>query len=159
MAESRIPGEQARVTMRIPNHCTLLLICLVAATQVSATGDTPPLPDRSGLPPLVKHLITYVLPFVAYYVGILVRYHAKFLHDSTPPPLGEQLVAGIVFSVVAVAPLIPSIRLAVLAAETIDLVAYMLVVVVIMQEGLVLHERAVAGVRKLVRRGESPSAP
>ena len=41
---------------------------------------------------------------------------------------------------VAVAPLIPSIRLAALA-EPIDLVAYMLVVVVIMQEGLVLHER------------------
>ena len=147
-----------RVTMRTLRHCAIVLFCLLVISQASAAGDKAPLPDPSRLEVLVNHLITYVFPFVAYYTGILVRYHAKFLHDSIPPPLKEQLVAGIVFSVVAVAPLIPSIRLAALA-EPIDLVAYMLVVVVIMQEGLVLHERAVAGVKKLVRRGESPSAP
>ena len=98
-----------------------------------------------------EYALTYVLPFLAYFLGILVRYHAKFLHDSDPPPLREQLVAGCVFSFVAAAPLLPSLRLAVSADGGIDVIAYFLVIVVIMQEGLVLHERAVMAVKKLVR--------
>lgn len=144
--------------MRILSHCALVLFCLLAIHQVlGATASSSSHPDPISEPSRIQFLLAYVLPFVAYYIGILVRYYAKFLHDSTPPPLREQLVAGIVFSVVAVAPLLPSIRLAV-TPESIHLIPYMLIVVVIMQEGLVLHERAVAGVRKLVRRDERPPA-
>ena len=64
------------------------------------------------------------------------------------------MIAGCVFSFVAVAPLLPSLRLAVSADGGVDAIAYFLVIVVIMQEGLVLHERAVAAVKKLVRDGE-----
>ena len=108
--------------------------------------------------PLPGYILTYGLPFLAYYVGILVRYYAKFLHDSDSPPLKEQLVAGCVFSFVAIAPLFPSLRLAVSAEGGVDLIAYFLVVVVIMQEGLVLHERAVTVVKKLSGRGQNGDA-
>ena len=105
--------------------------------------------------PLLAHSLTYGLPFLAYYVGILVRYHAKFLDESEPPPLREQLVADCVFSFIAIAPLLPSLSLAVSAEGGVDLIAYFLVIVVVMQEGLVLHERAVTIVRKLSRgKGE-----
>ena len=53
---------------------------------------------------LGSYALTYVLPFLAYFLGIVVRYYARFLHDTDPPPLQEQLVAGCVFSFVAVAP-------------------------------------------------------
>ena len=105
---------------------------------------------------LGSYALTYVLPFLAYFLGIVVRYYARFLHDTDPPPLQEQLVAGCVFSFVAVAPLLPSLRLAVSADGGVDVIAYFLVIVVIMQEGLVLHERAVTAVKKLVR--EKPDA-
>lgn len=104
--------------------------------------------------PLLNHTLTYGLPFLAYYVGILVRYYARFLDESDPPPLREQLVAGCAFSLIAVAPLLPSLSLAVSAEGGVDLVAYYLVIVVVMQEGLVLHERAVTIVRKLSRGKE-----
>ena len=86
-----------------------------------------------------------MLPFVCYYMGIRIRYFAKFLRSDDAPPLNEQLIAGVVFSLIAVAPLIPSLRLAVVAQ---DVTAYMLAVVVIMQEGMLLHERAVREVNK-----------
>lgn len=99
----------------------------------------------------IAYALTYGLPFLAYYAGIIVRYHAKFLRDSEPPPLKEQLVAGCVFSFVAIAPLLPSLRLAVSAQDGVDGVAYFLIIVVVMQEGLVLHERAVTMVKRLSR--------
>lgn len=86
-----------------------------------------------------------MLPFVCYYLGICIRYYAKFLRSDDAPPLNEQLIAGVVFSLIAVAPLIPSLRLAVVAQ---DVTAYMLVTVVIMQEGMFLHELAVRQVNK-----------
>lgn len=109
--------------------------------------------------PFLGYALTYGLPFLAYFLGIVVRYYAKFLHDTTPPPLGEQLVAGCVFSFVAVAPLLPSLHLAVSAEDGVDLIAYFLVIVVIMQEGLVLHERAVTAVKKLVRPAGGDTDP
>ena len=97
--------------------------------------------------------LTYLLPIVAYYVGIAVRHYARFLRSSAAPPFGQQLVAGIVFSLVAVAPLYPAIKLTVTVAG-LDVVAYVLIMVVIMQEGLVLHERAVALVSNLVTQAQ-----
>ena len=108
--------------------------------------------------PFFGYALTYGLPFIAYFLGILVRYHARFLRASEPPPLREQLIAGCVFSFVAVAPLLPSLRLAVSADGGVDVIAYFLVIVVIMQEGLVLHERAVTAVKKLVRHADDSSA-
>lgn len=107
---------------------------------------------------VAEYSLTFLFPFLAYFLGILARYYAKFLHDSDPPPLREQLVAGCVFSFVAVAPLLPSLRLAVAADGGVDVIAYFLVIVVIMQEGLVLHERAVTAVKKLVRRAHDTEA-
>ena len=127
------------------------LLCISMCVCTSALANT----ANGGFydedtPQLFAYLLSYGLPFLAYYIGIFVRYYAKFLHDSPPPPLDQQLVAGIVFSFVAVVPLLPSIRLAV--SETgVDEIAYSLILVVIMQEGLVLHERAVTAVKKLIR--------
>ena len=102
--------------------------------------------------------MTYLLPIVAYYVGIAVRHYARFLRSNAAPPFGQQLVAGIVFSLVAVAPLYPAIKLTVTVAG-LDIVAYVLIIVVIMQEGLVLHERAVALVSNLVTQAHDRAGP
>ena len=53
---------------------------------------------------IVLHVLTYACPFTVYYVGILVRYHAKFLRSADAPPLSEQLIAGIAFPLIAIAP-------------------------------------------------------
>ena len=104
------------------------------------------------------YLLTYGAPFAAYYVGILVRHYASFLRHAGSAPLGEQLIAGIVFSVVAVAPLLPAIILTVEARDGFDVVAYILIIAVILQEGLVLHERAVTLVANLVTNANQPNA-
>ena len=52
-----------------------------------------------------------MLSFVFYYLGICVRYYAKFLRSDDAPPLNEQLIAGVAFSLIAVAPLFPRLSL------------------------------------------------
>ena len=102
--------------------------------------------------------VLYVLPFAAYYLGVVVRYFAKFLRDRDAPPLGEQLWAATAFSVIAVGPLLPAIELT-FAQENVapgarrpfQHIAYIFILIVLLQEGLVLHEKAMALVKRLVR--------
>lgn len=132
------------LTIRRTSGSFLLLVSVVGfpATALGLKGADFPYPL---IPPLITHLFTYMLPFVSYFMGICIRYYAKFLRSDDAPPLNEQLIAGVAFSLIAVAPLIPSLRLAVVAQ---DVTAYMLATVVIMQEGMFLHEHAVRAVNK-----------
>ena len=98
-----------------------------------------------------SYLLTYGTPFVVYFVGVIVRYKATFLRSPDAPPLKEQLYAAIAFSFLAIAPLLPAISLTVAVDTGIDFIAYIFILVVVLQEGLILHEKAVAIVGKLVR--------
>ena len=130
-------------------HIMLPLFYLIISHPMMAEDSTSD--DLWLFPPIAKHLLTYVLiPFGFYYCAIIVRYYAKFLSPGDRPPLKEQLLAGIVFSVIAIAPLLPSIKLSVKAVDGTDWIAYILLMVVIMQEGLILHERAVSILRGLI---------
>ena len=135
--------------MNRPLRAVVLLPLALPCTAARATDSASAL---DGTPPLFLYSLTYGLPFVVYYLGIIVRYYAKFLRPSTVPPLKEQLVAGIVFSIFAVGPLLPSFRLAVSAPGGVDVLAYVFAAIVILQEGLVLHERALSTVKRLVRK-------
>lgn len=101
----------------------------------------------------VEYAFFYLFPFAVFYVGVLVRHYARFLNDRPLPPLHEQLIASLAFSLVAIAPLLPALQLT-LPSEGGEgnMIAYFLILAVIIQEGLIMQEKAVRTVRELLQR-------
>jgi hypothetical protein len=88
------------------------------------------------------------VPFLSYFLGILVRKRA--LPGPNSPPLSNQLWLGIPMSLVVISPLLLVFR------ESIhDLPAYLLTVGIAIEHGMIVTETATKQLARLVGSGSS----
>ncbi len=94
-------------------------------------------------------LINFVnigVPFLAYFVGIVIRKVALPGKDS--PPLSKQLLLGVPISLVIVAPALAILKNTV----TTDLGIYLLTVGIIMEHGMIVTETALKHMENLIKK-------
>lgn len=84
-----------------------------------------------------------LVPFGAYYIGILIRRFA--LPATSSPPLVCQCLLGIPVSLVVVSPFVP-----ILGATNLPIFGYLVTLGVLMEHGMLVHETAVSRLRKLL---------
>ena len=90
----------------------------------------------------VLNVVAIVLPFLFYYLGIVIRKIALPGKDS--PPLSHQFLLGIPVSLVIVSPILP-----VLAKTYSDIPALLVTLGLIVENGMVVNEAAVNQLKKL----------
>jgi hypothetical protein len=94
-------------------------------------------------------LINFVnvgVPFLAYFVGIVIRKVALPGKDS--PSLSKQLLLGIPISLVIVAPALGILRNTIAT----DLGTFLLTIGVIMEHGMIVTETAMKHIHKLIQK-------
>ena len=97
---------------------------------------------------LLTNFMVLILPFGAYYVGILVRRYA--LPGNSTSSLACQVLLGIPVSLVVVSPLLMTV------IPTISSVpGYLLTMGLVMEQGMVLNETIVSHLRDLAK-GQMP---
>ena len=94
--------------------------------------------------PWIINTLQLGVPFIAFFVGILVRKAA--LPGRNSPSLGCQLLLGVPVSLVIVSPL-----LAIFGQATHDPSAYLLTVGIIMEHGMLVTETAVKQMQTLLK--------
>src|ERR1044072_3905058 len=97
---------------------------------------------------VVGNILILVLPFVAYYVGILIRRYA--LPGKSTSTLGGQFLLGIPVSLVVVSPLLIAVIPNVSNAP-----CYLLTLGIIIEHGMILNE-TVASHLKSLGKGQLP---
>ena len=98
--------------------------------------------------PWVINLLQVGVPFLAYFVGIIVRKVA--LSRPNAPSLRSQMLLGVPMSLVIVSPV-----LTVLGDAIHNLSAYLLTVGVIMEQGMVVTEMAAKQLQNLVQQSSA----
>ena len=91
---------------------------------------------------LVTNILLLGLPFVAYYVGILIRIYA--LPGKSTSTLAGQFLLGIPVSLVVVSPLLVAVIPNVSNAP-----GYLLTLGIIMEQGMLVNETILAHLKKL----------
>ncbi len=92
------------------------------------------------------NLVNIGVPFLAYFVGIVIRKVALPGKDS--PPLTKQLLLGIPISLVIVAPSLAILKNTI----TTDLGTYLLTVGVIMANGMLVTETDLKHINRLIQK-------
>lgn len=92
------------------------------------------------------NLVNIGVPFLAYFVGIVIRKVALPGKDS--PPLSKQLLLGIPISLVIVAPSLAILKNTI----TTDLGTYLLTVGVIMEHGMIVTETAMKHIENMIKK-------
>ena len=95
---------------------------------------------------LLQNILLLVVPFGAYFVGILVRRYA--LPFKSRSSLGAQVLLGIPVSLVVVSPLLVAV-----IPNISNVPGYLLTLGIIMEHGMVLNETVVSHLKEL---GKSP---
>ena len=94
-----------------------------------------------------QNLLVWVVPWIAYYLGIFIRKRVFPGKDS--PSLVDQFLLGIPICLIVVSPLLLVLKGAILSS--IDGVpAYLFMIGVIMEHGMVLHETATKRIKMRV---------
>lgn len=93
-----------------------------------------------------QFFLIWVLPFLAYFIGICIRKWT--LSGAGSPPLPSQLLLGIPIALLAVSPLLAVLH------QTISthLPTYLFTIGIIMEHAIVFHETAIV---HLKRRGQA----
>ena len=99
---------------------------------------------------LLTNFMLLVLPFGAYYVGILVRRYA--LPGNSTSSLACQALLGIPVSLVVVSPLLMTVM-----SNISNVPGYLLTLGVVMEQGMVLNETIVSHLKDL-GKGSLPVA-
>ena len=99
---------------------------------------------------LLTNILLLVLPFGAYYVGILIRRYA--LPGVSTSSLGCQLLLGIPVSLVVVSPLLVTVIPNISNAP-----GYLLTLGIIIEQGMLLNETVLSHLKKL-GTGAMPAA-
>jgi hypothetical protein len=94
----------------------------------------------------IQYLAEYGLPFVAYFVGIIIRKVVLPAADS--PPLGHQCLLGVPISLVIVSPSLKILHNAINS----DVGAYLFAIGIIMEHGMIVQETASKHLRNLLRK-------
>lgn len=97
------------------------------------------LPEPSDWKNVGQGLAVWVVPWLAYYLGIFIRKRVFPGPDS--PSLVDQFLLGIPICLVVVSPLLHVLKDAILSS-TDGVPAYLFMIGVIMEHGMVLHETA-----------------
>jgi hypothetical protein len=92
--------------------------------------------------------ILILLPYGAYYLGVLIRRYA--LPGDSKASLGCQLLLGIPVSLVVVSPLLMTVM-----PNISNVPGYLLAMGLIMEQGMVLNETVVSHLKDLVK-GQVP---
>ena len=100
---------------------------------------TETLPEPSSWEAVGQNLLVWVVPWLAYYLGIFIRKRVFPGQDS--PPLLDQFLLGIPICLVVVSPLLAVLEGAILSSSD-GVPAYLFTIGVIMEHGMVLHETA-----------------
>jgi hypothetical protein len=95
---------------------------------------------------LLINFVNIGVPFLAYFIGIIIRKVALPGKDS--PPLSKQLLLGIPVSLVIVAPTLAILK----NTLTTDLATYLLTVGVIMEHGMIVTETAMKHMKNLLKK-------
>lgn len=98
---------------------------------------------------VLNSLVTFALPFLAYFLGIIIRKVALPGKDS--PPLVHQLMLGVPMSMVIVGPSIAAVGNAVRS----DAGAYLFIMGVLMEHGMLVQETVT---KELQERLKGPAA-
>lgn len=99
---------------------------------------------------LLQNILLLVVPFFAYYLGILIRRYA--LPGKSNGSLGGQVLLGIPISLVVVSPLLVTV-----IPNISNVPGYLLTLGIIMEHGMVLNE-TVASHLKDLGKGQLPVA-
>jgi hypothetical protein len=91
-----------------------------------------------------------LIPFVAYYLGIVIRKKALPSRDSASLP--SQLLLGIPVSLIVATPFVPILRS---AFATSDPMAYLVTVGIAMEHGMVVPETVTGHLRQLLERARA----
>lgn len=84
---------------------------------------------------IVEYFVGLAIPFLAYFVGILIR--CKVFSSKDAPPMSHQMLLGIPFSLTTV-----TIFLGGVQPDFTNHLSYLATIGFIMQQGLVMHEAA-----------------
>lgn len=93
---------------------------------------------------LLQNVLVWVVPYIAYFLGIIIRKQA--LPGRNSPPLGHQMLLGIPIGLVVVSPSLTVFRATVAA----DIAAYLLSIGIIIEHGMLVQEEATKRLRDLV---------
>jgi len=105
-------------------------------------------------PNLVLHVVCiWGLPFLAYFLGIVIRKVALPGRDS--PPLSHQLLLGIPVCLVVVSPSLAAVQSAIVYHP--DLGTYLFTLGVLIEQGMLLQETITRQLRALMK-SEPPAA-
>ena len=92
-----------------------------------------------------EYLIGLGIPFLAYFVGIFIRYKVFAATDS--PPLLDQMLLGIPLSLTTVTVFLGSAQ-----PDFTNPVSYLATLGLIMQQGLIMQEAATKRLKRLMSR-------
>jgi|SRR5215211_1840456 len=92
--------------------------------------------------PLIN-LLLLLLPFGAYYIGIVIRYK---LGDNSSSSLGNQFLLGVPASLVVVSPLLVTVIPNISSAP-----AYILTLGIVMEHGMVVNETVMSRLKDLAK--------
>lgn len=90
----------------------------------------------------IINICQFIVPFVCYFFGILVRKIALPGKDS--PPLNHQLLLGIPVSLVVVSPMLP-----VITASVSNVPSYLVALGILIEHGMLVNETATTHLKKL----------
>lgn len=91
----------------------------------------------------ITNVLTVIVPFVCYFLGIIIRKTA--LPGKNSPPLKNQLLIGIPVSLVVVSPL-----LAVISNALSDMGAFLVTMGIIMEHGMLVNETLTEHLHRMI---------
>jgi len=94
----------------------------------------------------------WILPFFAYFVGIVIR--KKAIPGPDSPPLNHQLLLGIPICLLVVSP-----QLTIFNAVRADVPAYLVSMGLIIEQGMLVQETVTRRIANLRQRNQVPVPP
>ncbi|HET8550223.1 MAG TPA: hypothetical protein VFL57_19565 [Bryobacteraceae bacterium] len=104
----------------------------------------------SDSPAIVLNMMLWCVPFAAYFLGIVIRKVA--LPGKSSPPLRNQLLLGIPFSLIVVSPLLVVFR-----ESGTEPAAYLVTIGIIIEHGMIVTETATRQLQTLI--GNTAATP
>lgn len=96
---------------------------------------------------LWQNLAIWIVPFIAYFLGICIR---KFtLPGQSSPPLRHQLSLGVPMALVIVSPILTIMR----SSMSADVAVYLFNLGIIIEHGMLVQETATDHLTKLAKGG------
>ena len=93
-----------------------------------------------------QNITVWVVPFIAYFVGICIRKIA--IRGPNSPPLRHQLLLGIPVALVIVSPILTIMR----SGMSVDVTVYLFNLGIVVEHGMLVQETATTHLTRLAKR-------